>query len=390
MCETRSQYDFTISESWTLMNEELKEEIINFSKSIGIDRIGFASADPFLTLKERLKTQQQLGYDSGFEEPDIDKRTNPELLLPYAKSIISIALSYPSKLKNPPKGVKGNRRGLFCRASWGEDYHTVLNDRLERLQAFIKERVPEAKTASMVDTGALSDRAVAERAGIGWTGKNCMVITHEYGSYVYLGEMITTLAFEPDTPVEDGCGTCNKCVDSCPTGALIQGGQLDSQKCIAFLTQKKDMIPKRYRKKIGNRLYGCDTCQVVCPINKGKGDHYQPEFEPEPEKVKPELLPLLSMSNREFKETYGMMAGSWRGKKPIQRNAVIALGHFKEEAASPKLRDLLQNDPRPVIRGTAAWSLGEISGSENLEALRLAALHEDDDEVQKEIEEALQ
>ncbi|GAK01637.1 tRNA epoxyqueuosine(34) reductase QueG [Geomicrobium sp. JCM 19055] len=371
------------------MNEELKQEIIAYSKTIGIDKIGFASADPFLTLKERLREQQRLGYESGFEESDIDLRTEPERLLPYAKSIIAIALSYPSKLKNPPKGVKGKRRGLFCRASWGADYHHVLNDRLQKLQEFIESKVPDAKMASMVDTGALSDRAVAERAGIGFSGKNCMIITPEYGSYVYLGEMITTIPFEPDTPIEEGCGTCNKCVESCPTGALIQGGQLDAQKCIAFLTQKKDFIPKQYRKKIGNRLYGCDTCQVVCPINKGKGEEYQPEFEPDPEKVKPELLPLLSLSNRQFKEKYGEMAGSWRGKKPIQRNAILALGHFKEESASETLRQLLTDDARPVIRGTAAWALGEIGGDDNELAMQQALEKEEDLDVIKEIEEAL-
>ncbi|QQK79475.1 tRNA epoxyqueuosine(34) reductase QueG [Salicibibacter cibi] len=373
-----------------MTNAQLKEELIAYSKSIGIDKIGFASADPFLTLKERLRTQQQLGYQSGFEEEDIDLRTEPERLLPYAKTIISIALAYPAKLENPPKGVKGKRRGIFCRASWGEDYHTVLNDRLKKVEAFIHERVPSAKMASMVDTGALSDRAVAERAGIGWSGKNCAIITPEFGSYVYLGDMITTIAFEPDIPIDDQCGSCNKCVDACPTGALVQGGQLDSNKCIAFLTQTKEMIPERFRKKIGNRLYGCDTCQVVCPENKGKGEEYQPEFTPDPEKVKPELLPLLSISNREFKEKYGKMAGSWRGKKPIQRNAVIALGHFREKGAAPKLQSLLIHDPRPVIRGSAAWSLGKIGGSEdNHAALQTANEKEDDASVREEIQQAM-
>ncbi|NRK74435.1 tRNA epoxyqueuosine(34) reductase QueG, partial [Salmonella enterica subsp. enterica serovar Typhi] len=126
------------------------------------------------------------------------------------------------------------------------------------------ERIPDALCKSMVDTGELVDRAVAQRAGIGWSGKNCAIITPEFGSYVYLGEMITNLPLEPDTPMEDQCGTCNKCIDVCPTGALIQGGQLNAQRCIAFQTQTKGFLAEEFREKLGNRIYGCDTCQTVC------------------------------------------------------------------------------------------------------------------------------
>jgi epoxyqueuosine reductase len=223
-------------------NQQLKQEIIAYSKEIGIDKIGFASAGVFTGLKERLQVQQENNYQSGFEESDIEKRTKPDLLLPKAKSIIAIALAYPSKMKDAPRSTREDRRGIFCCASWGVDYHHVLREKLQKLEAFILEKQPDALMKSMVDTGELSDRAVAERAGIGWSGKNCAIITPEFGSYVYLGEMITTIAFEPDRPLEDNCGTCNKCVEVCPTGALVQGGQLDSNKCIAFLTQTKPFI----------------------------------------------------------------------------------------------------------------------------------------------------
>ncbi len=370
---------------------QLKEEIIAYSKTIGIDKIGFASANPFVTLKDRLLAQQELGYQSGFEEADVDKRTEPSLLLPEARTIVAIALAYPSKMKGAPVSKKGERRGIFCRASWGEDYHHILRRKLKQLESFILSKVPSAKNASMVDTGELSDRAVAERAGIGWSGKNCAIISPELGSYMYLGEMITTVSLPPDQPIEDQCGTCNKCVDACPTGALVQGGQLDSGKCIAFLTQTKGFLPERYRKKIGNRLYGCDTCQVVCPKNKGKDFHHHVEMEPDPEVVKPKLEPLLTISNRAFKETYGYMSGSWRGKKPIQRNAIIALAHFKEEQSLPVLYDLLEKDPRPVIRGTAAWAIGTIGGEEKSEkALVQAKERENDSEVLAEVERGLE
>ncbi|MGG0747001.1 tRNA epoxyqueuosine(34) reductase QueG [Priestia megaterium] len=369
---------------------QLKEEIISYSKEIGIDKIGFASASMFDELKNRLLAQQELGYASGFEEPDIEKRVDPTLVVPKARSIISIALAYPSKLKDAPKSTKEDRRGIFCRASWGQDYHTVLRDRLQKLETFIKEKVPAAILQSMVDTGELSDRAVAERAGIGWSGKNCAIITPEFGSYVYLGEMITNIPFPPDKPIEDGCGTCNKCVDACPTGALVTGGQLNSQRCIAFLTQTKGFLAEEFRSKLGNRLYGCDTCQTVCPENKGKDFHFHPEMEPDPELAKPKLKPLLTMSNREFKEKFGHVSGSWRGKKPIQRNAIIALAHFKDQTAVPDLIELIKNDVRPVIRGTAAWALGKIGDKEALDTLMNLREKEKDQEVIEEMSKGIE
>jgi epoxyqueuosine reductase len=242
---------------------------------------------------------------------------------------------------------------------------------------------------SMVDTGELSDRAVAERAGIGWSGKNCSIITPEFGSYVYLGEMITNVPFPPDLPMEDRCGSCRKCLDVCPTGALVQGGQLDSSKCIAFLTQTKDFLADEYRTKIGNRIYGCDTCQTVCPVNKGKDFHFHEEMEPDPEIAKPKLKPLLTISNRDFKEKYGHISGSWRGKKPIQRNAILALAHFKDTTALPDLIKVMNDDPRPVIRGTAAWAIGKIGGKDVAEELQKAHSQENDEVVKEEIEKGL-
>ena len=174
------------------------------------------------------------------------------------------------------------------------------------------------------------------------------------------------------------------------SGALIQGGQLNAQRCIAFLTQSKKPIPEEFRAKIGNRVYGCDTCQTVCPKNKGKYNLHQPSFEPEPELTKPLLVPMLNLSNREFKETYGHMSGSWRGKNPIQRNAILALAHFKDESSVPVLAELLVKDPRPVIRGTIAWALGEIGSIEGKAAIERAILKEEDPEVRMEMEKVLE
>ncbi|MBO0993573.1 tRNA epoxyqueuosine(34) reductase QueG [Bacillus sp. SD088] len=369
---------------------QLKQDIIQFSQEIGIDKIGFAGSDPFIEMKNRLLRQQELEYQSGFEHKNIEERTDPSLIFDQPRSIIAIALAYPSRMEDPPRGKKGERRGLFCRASWGVDYHQLVKEKLSQLAVYIKEHVPETAIKTMVDTGELVDRAVAERAGIGWSGKNCSIITPEFGSYVYLGEMITNLPFEPDEPLQDQCGECTMCLDACPTGALVQPGQLNAKRCIAFLTQTKDFLPDEFRTKIGNRLYGCDTCQSVCPKNKGMDFHHHQAMEPEPEMVKPLLDPLLELSNRQFKEIFGEMSGSWRGKKPIQRNAIIALAHFKEKESVGKLTKIMEKDVRPVLRGTAAWALGKIGGAEAKEALLQAQQKEQDISVLNEIEKGLE
>jgi epoxyqueuosine reductase len=357
----------------------LKQELSAAAPSLGIDKIGFASADPFTDLKDILQAHRDKGYESGFEEKDLDKRIEPKLSFHNGpRSILSIAVAYPSKLHNPPRSEPGAYRGIISRSAWGNDYHEVLRSRMARLEAFLHERVEGVRTMSMVDTGALVDRAVAERAGVGFVGKNCAVITPEWGSWVYLGDVITNIPFSVDKPLTEQCGDCTICIDACPTGALVGPGQLNASRCVSFVTQTKGSVSDEMKEKIGNRLYGCDTCQIVCPINKGMHWSHHNDLQPDPELVKPLLKPLLTMSNKEFKEQYGHSAAAWRGRKPIQRNAIIGLGNFKDLTAVPLLADLLLKDTRPEIRETAAWALGKIGSSDALAALERAEEHEED------------
>ncbi|MBO1199179.1 tRNA epoxyqueuosine(34) reductase QueG [Staphylococcus simiae] len=368
--------------------KQLKQDIIEYAHSIGIDSIGFTTADPFDELKQKLEDYHSKGYASGFEESDIALRTEPKLSLPTARSIIAIAVGYPNKLKGAPKSVRGDRRGLFARASWGQDYHTIMRTRLDKLSEFIKTKVENVDILSMVDTGVLSDRAVAERAGLGFAGRNGFIINKDLGTWTYLGEMLVSIPFEPDDPILDSCGDCTICVDRCPTGALVGNGQLNSQKCISFLTQTKGYMPDQYRYKIGNRLYGCDTCQQVCPKNRGINTQHD-DIVLEPEILKPRLIPLLQMSNKEFKANYGHLAGAWRGKKPIQRNAILALAHFNEEAAVPELKEVAINDARPMIRATAYWAIGQILG-EDARPFINEHFNSEDEEVQTEMLKGLE
>ena len=361
--------------------ETLKQEIKAAGPELGIDDIGFAAADPFVSLKSLLEQSRDKGYASGFEEPDIEKRVHPALQDGEPASLIAIVVAYPSKMVNPPKSEPGAYRGILARSAWGQDYHQVLRKAMDKLVAFIRERVPEAIIESMVDTGALVDRAVSQRAGIGFSAKNCAIISPKFGSWIFLGELVTNIPFPPDTPVTEDCGECTKCIDACPTGALVGPGQLNAQRCISFLTQTKGFLDEEFMLKIGNRLYGCDTCQIVCPKNRGKNWDHHPEFHPDPEVVKPLLLPLLDIGNREFKERFGQSSAAWRGKKPIQRNAVIALGNFKDKSAVPKLTQVLKRDPRPELRGTAAWALSRIGGEDAMRAIGEAAAIEQDGNV---------
>jgi len=367
---------------------QLKQDVIDYAHTIGIDSIGFTTADPFDEMKQKLVDYHAKGYASGFEESDIELRTEPTLTLPTARSIIAIAVGYPNKLKGAPKSTRGDRRGMFARASWGQDYHSIMRKRLDKLADYLRYRVEGVEIQSMVDTGALSDRAVAERAGLGYVGRNGFVINPELGTWTYLGEMLVSVPFPPDDPLLDSCGDCTICVDRCPTGALVGDGQLNSQKCISFLTQTKGYLADEYRYKIGNRLYGCDTCQQVCPRNKGINTQHD-DIVLEPEILKPRLVPLLKMSNKEFKNTYGHLAGAWRGKKPIQRNAIVALAHFKEESAIPDLQDVALNDPRPMIRGTAYWAIGQIQG-ENAKSFIEQQYQNELEEVQQEMLKGLE
>ena len=194
---------------------DLKKQIINYSKKIGIDKIGFTGGEPFSDIEVILQEHQNRGYTSGFEEKDLKLRVDPALSLPGVRSIISVALAYPIRLPDYASD-RDQERGLFCRASWGQDYHLVLRDKLTKLEQFIKSKVHWTESLIMVDTGPLSDRAVAYRAGLGWLGKNGSLITEEFGSFIYLGEFLTNLPLEPDPIAKNQCGSCTKCIKACP------------------------------------------------------------------------------------------------------------------------------------------------------------------------------
>ena len=335
----------------------IKEEIINLAKDIGISKIGFTTADDFDYLEKSLRLAVEEGRNSGFEHKNIEERIKPKLSLASAKTIISIAVAYPHKLKQQPQKT-AYKRGKFTPNSWGLDYHYVLQDKLDRLAKGIEELTADFEYKGMVDTGALVDTAVAQRAGIGFNGKNGLVISKEFGSYMFLGELITNLDIEPDQPVDYGCGDCNRCVTACPTSCLIGDGSMNAKRCLSFQTQDKGVMDLEFRKKIKTVIYGCDICQICCPYNKGLDNPLATEIDPD--LSHPELLPFLELSNGQFKEKFGHVAGSWRGKNILQRNAIIALANANDRSAIPKMLEIIDKGQNPIHVATAIWALGQL------------------------------
>ena len=335
----------------------IKEEIIKLSKEIGISKIGFTTADDFDYLEKSLRLAVEEGRNSGFEHKNIEERIKPKLSLASAKTIISIAVAYPHKLKQQPQKT-AYKRGKFTPNSWGLDYHYVLQDKLDKLAKGIEELTADFEYKGMVDTGALVDTAVARRAGIGFIGKNGLVISKEFGSYMFLGELITNLDIEPDQPVDYGCGDCNRCVTACPTSCLIGDGTMNAKRCLSFQTQDKGVMDLEFRKKIKTVIYGCDICQICCPYNKGLDNPLATEIDPE--LAHPELLPFLELSNGQFNEKFGHIAGSWRGKNILQRNAIIALANANDRSAIPKLLEIIDKGQNPVHIATAIWALSQL------------------------------
>jgi len=373
---------------------KIKSEIIKYSQKINIDKIGITTADPFLEIQCLLREHKEKGYGSGFEEENLELRINPRLSLPTARSIIAIALAYPGYEleRRKTSATEGEIRRKFCRASWGRDYHFVLQERLSKLADFIKQMIPEAETLTMVDTGPLSDRAVAVRAGLGWIGKNSNLITPEFGSFVYLGELLTNLPLPPDKPLENRCTDCSRCITACPMHAIIPGKAIiNCQKCLAYQTLTKGFLSDELKEKIAVHpyIYGCDICQLVCPYNKGKVNDIHEEFKPVDELVNPKVEVFFQLSNKEFKEKYGQMSGSWRGKKNLERNAILILGAVKDPKTIPLLKKHLFFDPRPEIRAVAAWSLGKFNYDDTGEILKEGLQKEKDDRVILEIKKAL-
>ena len=345
-----------------------KDRIISRAKQIGFDLVGVTTAEPFAAAESVFQTRARNGMLANWRyPPDVVARVcRPQDTLPGAKSIVCTATSYLTEHEPYDANAPG-LRGFVSSHSWGRDYHRVIGSRLRSLAEFIADEFPGTHSVPCVDTGPMVDRAAAVRAGIGWFGKNANVLTREFGSWVLLGELITTLELPPDKPLVKNCGQCVECISRCPTGAIGPDGQVDARRCISDLTQLKSPIPRDLRRAIGNRVWGCDDCQTVCPVNERKAiagrSRSSNVFEPLPQIGTAVDLPaVLRMTKSQFRSWFGPTSMAWRGKAVLQRNAAVALGNSRDPAAVKPLVEAL-DDRKPLVRGHAAWALGQLVSS---------------------------
>ncbi len=396
--------------------EDLTAVIKQKAHRLGFNRIGFVPAQPSKRLDAYLRwvENEMYGRMGYMARPDrIARRRDLNVILSGVQTIICVALDYatlqvPSHIANDPG------RGRISNYAWNLDYHDIMTPRLQQLADWLAETVG-ADNRVYVDTGAILERDHAESAGLGFTGKNTMLIAPRGGSYFFLGEILTTVGIgdrglgvgEQQMP---SCGTCHRCLDACPTNAFPEPHVLDARRCISYLTiELKGWLPRALRPYMGNWIYGCDVCQEVCPFNRfteatgevgffpaGEIGDWLPaatRFATEGheigdsvwEQTTPSLLDLLALDEDGFQERFAHSPIKRIGRVRLLRNVCVAVGNWGSETAVPQLTTLL-TDPEPIIRGHAAWALHQIGTAEAKTAVAQAIPHETDENVLAEIQ----
>ena len=287
-------------------------------------------------------------------------------MLPSARAVISLGTVYNTAQPYSSESPGGDRAAI-ARYAWGDDYHTVLEQRLDRLVESLRGAAGDGFEARRyVDTGPVQERVYAQYAGLGWIGKNTCLINPELGSWLFLSEIITNLDLAPDEPVFDHCGTCTLCLASCPTGALVEPGVLDSTRCLSYLTiENKGAVPGEYRAAIGTHAYGCDICQDVCPYNNQPTTAVSadPVWQPRDGLDGPRLLDLWARSDDELRALLKGSAMKRAGVRRLRRNLAVAIGNTGGEGAADALES--HDAPTchdPLVEEHIAWALGQLDG----------------------------
>lgn len=337
---------------------------------LGFDLVGISPVDSFPE-NQFYKEWLNKGFsgEMSYLERNPEKREDIQNVLTGAKSVISCAMNYntdyPYSIDKTDK-----TKGWISRYAWGDDYHDTITDKLSVLMSYISAESPEEAVSKLyVDTGPVSERTYGKYAGVGWVGKNTCLINQEIGSWIFLGEIITNIELEYDTLVPDRCGTCTRCIDACPTDAIIEPYVLDSRLCISYLTiELKHKIPAELREKIDNNVYGCDICQDVCPWNKRAHVTDKPEFEPRQELFNPDLSYISSLSVEDFRKQFKGSPIKRTKRRGLLRNAVIAMGNSGEKDFIPHIKESLK-DEEPLIRAHGVWALWKIEGVQSKDIL---------------------
>jgi len=317
----------------------------------------------------------------------VERRADPAKVLPGVRSMICVGMNYYTD-DCPTDVLKDPARGLISRYAWGNDYHDLMLPRLEQLASFIRSLSgTDVRYRAYVDTGPVLERAYAVDAGLGFIGKNTCLINPRRGSWLFLGVILTTAELEPtEHNTQISCGTCTRCLEACPTQALVAPYVLDARRCISYLTiELNGPIPRELRPLIGNRVFGCDVCQSVCPWQRFAKPSREKAFSAQSlDDSAPLLAEIISLDEASFRQRF-RDTPLWRGKRRrLLRNAAVALGNWGDGNAIPPLKRAI-HDNEPLIRGHAAWALGRIGGTRALRILEEAMNQETDSYVQQEI-----
>ncbi|ABG06082.1 Domain of unknown function DUF1730 [Rubrobacter xylanophilus DSM 9941] len=360
------------------------------ARAAGFELVGVTGAEPLAEGGERLRRWQEAGMAAGmgYMRRPAELLCDPRRLQKSARSVISLGVSYyPGEHpENPGDG------GRVARYAWGRDYHRAIKQRLLGLRRDLEARLGcRVRARAFTDAVPLLERSAAQRAGLGFFGRNSCLINRDMGSYFFIAELLVDLELEPDGPGEGTCGRCTRCMDRCPTGAIKAPGVVDARLCISYLTiENRGEIPRPLRPLVGDWAFGCDLCQEVCPYNRRKAKRSRwPEFSAEagagPYLEITEVLGIRS--EEEFERRFAGTPLTRPGRAGLLRNCCVAAGNLRLEAAVPALAGCLREDPSPLVRGHAAWALGEIGGAER--ELSEAARREADPWCRREIELAL-
>jgi epoxyqueuosine reductase len=357
------------------------------ARRLGFDLCGIcqAVAPPGV---DRLQTWLAAGYagQMHYLPERAEAAGDPQHVLDGARSIVMLAINYRTEEPQQPKPGEGR----VSRYAWGDDYHDLIRERLGKLADWMRQVNPEVKVRGVVDTAPLLEREFAQLAGLGWIGKNTLLLNKQIGSWFFLAALLTDLELEYDAPHEtDHCGTCRACLDACPTGAFVDAYVLDARRCISYLTiELRDAIPMELRSGMGEWLFGCDVCQDVCPWNHRAPVSDEAAFGPAQGMNPIELASLFELDDAAFRARF-RHTPLWRSKRRgLLRNAAMVLGNRPAEAALPALICGL-NDSEPLVRGACAWAIGKYSSDRAANALRSRLAGETDTTVRKEIEMAI-
>lgn len=359
----------------------LKRAVVARALAEGFDIARVAPAAALPETGARLNDWLEAGYhgDMDWMNEDVARRVSPLGMWPEARSALVLGLNYGPD-HNPLDNLKQTGRGLISVYAQGRDYHDVIKGRLKQIAGFLASR-GGADVKVFVDTAPLMEKPLAALAGVGWQGKHTVLLSRELGNWLFLGVILTTAELPADEPGRQSCGSCRACLDICPTRAFPAPFQLDSRRCISYLTiEHAGPVPHEFRKAIGNRIFGCDDCLAACPWNKFARIGHDSRLAANPANDLPALAELLALDDAAFRTRFAGTPVKRTGRDRFLRNVLIATGNSGDPAlAEPVMR--LLDDPAPLVRGAAVWALGQLLGARALTDLQRTRMADDDDSV---------